>query len=57
MLVACRRSCKASSAAKSSAPAAQRHGFHWPKTTSAIDTQPRPEMTPKVKALNWAMVR
>jgi hypothetical protein len=23
-------------------------GFHWPKTTRAMQTQPRPEMTPKV---------
>src|SRR5215475_11385952 len=57
MPLACSRSCKASIRAKRRAPSALRQGCHWPKTTSAMHTQPRPEMTPKVKALNWAMAR
>ena len=51
------RSCSASTKAKSSAAPAERHGSQRPNTTSAIATQPRPETTPKVKALNCAIVR
>ena len=43
--------------AKRKAATAERQGLHWPNTTRAMQTQPRPEMTPKVKALNWAMER